>query len=57
MPELDFQETLKSLREAGLVCPPVDKILLKTYFTYFTDSGFLPSPVKVSAELASKVEL
>ncbi len=42
MPELDCQETLKLLREAELVCPPVDQNLLKTYFTYFTDSGFLP---------------
>jgi natural product biosynthesis luciferase-like monooxygenase protein/thioester reductase-like protein len=44
MPKFDCQETLNLLKDSEIVCLPVDRNLLKTYFTYFIDSGFLPKP-------------
>ncbi len=38
---IGVQNTLQSLKESFVTCPPVNKRLLQTYFSYFTRSGFL----------------
>lgn len=40
----DCRNTLDGLKEAPVVCPPVDATLVDTYFRYFHASGFLPAP-------------
>jgi len=45
LPHFDSQNTLDGLEDTAIVCPPLDTELLTTYFTSFTQSGFLaPSP-------------
>jgi hypothetical protein len=40
-PELDSQNTVMGLKGTAFNFPPIDHKLLKTYFAYFTTSGFL----------------
>ncbi|MFN6476573.1 thioester reductase domain-containing protein [Nostoc sp. DedQUE07] len=40
-PKISCQETLNTLRETAIICPPVDTALLKIYFSYFLISGYL----------------
>ncbi|MDC0832897.1 amino acid adenylation domain-containing protein [Geitlerinema sp. CS-897] len=40
----DCQNTLQGLKDTAIACPPVDRQLLKTYWTYLIDRGFLDSP-------------
>jgi thioester reductase-like protein len=44
MSQHDCQNTLDFLAGTGIVCPPVDEELLKTYFSYYIRSGFLAAP-------------
>jgi|GEM_PF-1686050 len=39
----DFKNTLTGLADAGLLCPPVSKELLRAYISYFKKVGFLES--------------
>ncbi len=41
---LDCQNTLNGLAGSSVACPPVDSELLNVYFSYFIESGLLPSP-------------
>ncbi|PPT06395.1 Siderophore biosynthesis non-ribosomal peptide synthetase [Geitlerinema sp. FC II] len=43
----DCQNTLQGLKDTAIACPPVDRQLLKTYWTYLIDRGFLDSPKSV----------
>lgn len=40
----DCQQTLDHLAETTITCPKPDDSLLRTYFSYFVQSGFLPPP-------------
>ena len=40
----DYQNTLNSLNDTSIVCPPVDSKLLNTYFSFLTRCAFLPTP-------------
>jgi thioester reductase-like protein len=40
-PQIICTDTTKMLSEAHILCPPVDKVLLDTYFSYFVISNFL----------------
>jgi amino acid adenylation domain-containing protein/thioester reductase-like protein len=42
--QLDYQNTLNGLAESSIICPPVNAKLLKTYFSYLIQSGFLNAP-------------
>jgi len=44
VPQFDCQNTLAGLAGSSIVCPPVDKKLLHTYFSYLIQSGFLDAP-------------
>ena len=48
IPNFQCQETLSFLKDSEVVCLPIDQNLLKTYFSYFIDSGFLPKPSRNS---------
>ncbi|MCU0524368.1 MAG: amino acid adenylation domain-containing protein [Elainella sp. Prado103] len=39
----DSRNTLEGLAETSITCPTIDPALLKTYFDYFRQVGFLPS--------------
>lgn len=41
---VDCRNTEEGLAGSGIECPPVDEALLRTYFRYFAQSGFLPPP-------------
>jgi thioester reductase-like protein len=45
---IDYDVTCaeKALSGSGISCPPLDERLLRTYFGYFTRSGYLPVPRK-----------
>ncbi|MDC0835285.1 thioester reductase domain-containing protein [Geitlerinema sp. CS-897] len=51
--KFDCQNTWDGLAGTDIICPPVDDKLLKTYFSYFIKTGFLPEPVESEAELAA----
>ncbi|MFN6570019.1 non-ribosomal peptide synthetase [Dendronalium sp. ChiSLP03b] len=40
-PHIDYQNTINGLANTDIICPVLDKILLKTYFSYFISSGFI----------------
>jgi thioester reductase-like protein len=42
--QFDCRHTLEGLAGSGIVCPPVDRPLLATYFSAFIRSGFLEAP-------------
>ena len=43
-PQIDCQNTLNGLANTSIVCPAIDDKLLRTYFSYLIQSGFLNSP-------------
>ncbi|MBO9998150.1 MAG: amino acid adenylation domain-containing protein [Cyanobacteria bacterium SID2] len=43
--KFDCQNTLQGLKNTSIACPPVDRRLLETYWSYLIDRGFLESPV------------
>jgi len=43
-PQIDCQATMEALKNSAIACPPADKKLLDTYFSYFIDSGFIEAP-------------
>lgn len=45
MPSFDCYNTLNQLTGTGILCPPTDEALLRTYFSYFIESGFLDKVV------------
>ncbi len=47
---IDWRNTKAGLAGAGIVCPPVEKELLSTYFSYFRRSGFLEDPRRYPRE-------
>lgn len=44
-PQIDCQATVEALKNSAIACPPADKKLLDTYFSYFIDSGFIEAPI------------
>ncbi|HEY9768531.1 MAG TPA: thioester reductase domain-containing protein [Coleofasciculaceae cyanobacterium] len=44
-PHISCQQTLAALSDTSIRCPAIDEKLLNTYFSYFVNSGFLPSPL------------
>ncbi len=44
MPRFDQTNTVAGLKGSGISSPSLGPELLKTYFTYFVESGHLPSP-------------
>ena len=44
--QLKCDNALRDLAGAGILCPPVDKQLLETYFSYFIRIGYLNSPAQ-----------
>lgn len=44
-PKISCEKTLAALAGSSIICPPIDEKLLKTYFAYFIQSGFLKQPV------------
>ncbi|MBD1926369.1 thioester reductase domain-containing protein [Trichocoleus sp. FACHB-90] len=42
--KLNCQDTVNKLADSAIACPRVDSKLLKTYFSYFSRSGFLNAP-------------
>ena len=44
VPQFDCQNTLDGLAGTDIVCPPINKELLDTYFSYFIKEGFLEAP-------------
>ncbi|MCP4350331.1 MAG: hypothetical protein GY795_33065 [Desulfobacterales bacterium] len=43
-PKYDRRNLTDGLAGTEIVCPETDDKLLKTYFSYFIDSGFFPCP-------------
>lgn len=43
-PQFDYQNTRMGLKETNLNFPPIDNSLLKNYFDYFVQSGYLIPP-------------
>lgn len=43
---IEKASTQVALKGSGISCPPADDKLLRTYFDYFTESGFLHQPHK-----------
>jgi amino acid adenylation domain-containing protein/thioester reductase-like protein len=41
---IGFQNTIEGLADTDIVCPLVDNELLRTYFSYFWNCGFLETP-------------
>ncbi|HYG83913.1 MAG TPA: amino acid adenylation domain-containing protein [Verrucomicrobiae bacterium] len=50
MPIYDSTNTQHALRNAAIVCPQFDLHLLKTYFNYMIETGFIPEPSKQTLE-------
>ena len=50
-PKFDCQATIEALQESSIVCPPADKKLLDTYFSYFIRSGFIEAPLNPSSQI------
>ncbi len=48
MPRIDLSNTLISLEESGIVCPPVDGRLLSTYINAFISQGLVERPEHIS---------
>ncbi|MBW4676222.1 MAG: amino acid adenylation domain-containing protein [Desmonostoc geniculatum HA4340-LM1] len=46
--EFKSENTLKELNRHSIFCSPVNNELLKTYFSYFTESGYLKPPASGS---------
>jgi thioester reductase-like protein len=44
LPPFDCRETLRALTGSGLVCPPLDERLLRTWLDGLVARGFLPPP-------------
>lgn len=44
LPRFECQNTLKSLAGSSIVCPPVDRKVVKAYLSYLIQSGFLDAP-------------
>ncbi|NMD55558.1 MULTISPECIES: non-ribosomal peptide synthetase [Tsukamurella] len=46
MPDATFDDAnvREGLAGTGIVCPPIDGALLRRYFEWFIDSGYLPAP-------------
>jgi len=44
MPRFDCQNTLAGLAGTSIVCPPIDRRMFETYFSYFIRRGFLNAP-------------
>ncbi|WP_414542076.1 amino acid adenylation domain-containing protein [Nostoc sp. CCY0012] len=44
MQQIDCQNMLTGLENTSIICPPVDKTLLDTYFSYLVNTGFLDAP-------------
>lgn len=42
--QLKCDNALRDLAGASIACPPVDKQLLETYFSYFIRIGYLNAP-------------
>ncbi|MEA5469870.1 thioester reductase domain-containing protein [Spirulina sp. 06S082] len=42
-PLFDTHQTRNGLVDTSIVCPPVDRQLLSTYFSYFQKRGFIPA--------------
>jgi len=40
-PQFDCQNTIEGLAGTNIVCPPINRQLFDTYFSYFWNSGFL----------------
>lgn len=43
LPIFDCKNTLNTLKNTSIICPPIDSKLLGTYFSHFIESGFLKS--------------
>lgn len=43
-PQFDISLTSEGLAGTSIICPPLDRKLLKVYFSYLTNSGYLPAP-------------
>lgn len=54
-PLISCEATLAALSNGDIVCPPLDASLLSTYFTYFIQSGFLPTPRSLSSSQTQKI--
>ncbi len=46
----DCSNAIENLSGSSVLCPPVSAELIKTYFTYFVKSGFLPMPRNLPSE-------
>jgi len=46
---ISCQSTLEALQTTSISCPALNSSLLKTYFSYFARSGFLPEPNQVTS--------
>jgi amino acid adenylation domain-containing protein/thioester reductase-like protein len=47
----DCQNTLEGIASTSITCPVIDTNLLKIYFSYFVQSGFLQPPVKADTKM------
>jgi hypothetical protein len=43
-PKVSCEKTIAALAGSSITCPPIDDKLLRTYFSYFIQSGFMKSP-------------
>jgi amino acid adenylation domain-containing protein/thioester reductase-like protein len=46
--QFDYQNTVKALSKAGINCPHINAELLKLYFLYFLNIGFLSNPEEIA---------
>jgi amino acid adenylation domain-containing protein/thioester reductase-like protein len=54
-PQFDCQNTLAGLAGTSIICPPADTKLLRTYFSYLMQSGFLDAPSAIDEPRYSSV--
>ncbi len=52
MPDATFDDAnvREGLAGTGIACPPIDGALLRRYFQWFIDSGYLPAPRSLTVE-------
>ncbi|MBE9048266.1 SDR family oxidoreductase [Pleurocapsales cyanobacterium LEGE 10410] len=50
--KLEANNTKSGLAETSIICPPCDRQLLSTYFSYLIDRGLLPKPLNENSKLS-----
>lgn len=53
--EMDTGNTDRLLAGSGIVCPPVDEALMKSYLNHFAECGYIPRPAGKAAGVFRRI--